>query len=618
MKNQKYTFLTLILVTGLAMIVADFLILLFFENTFSQLRFRLGIPALIFLALYCLILGQGARYFDHEYFTKLDGEHYLLWLKKIGAVPIKRIALNVITHAVFLGIVILNGKYLGIDPSIKSPLFLAALSFGMLVGTFVYVMGDGLVSSTLLAHNFTTYPQGYREGRQEAKAWIIPTAAILVTLGFTCSVTLLGIHRLGISLDAAKGNALSSIFIPLVVFFLCTFALALNLKRNTGSLYKTVVAQLENLSSEQKDLTKRISICSVDELGAIAGMVNSFCEHLGDGIRNIKVGQENLSSVGNQLEDNALIMADSIAKVSTAVKQVLVKTKGQMDSTNTSSRAVQRISEQIRSLEESIFTQTSSIREASVAVEEMVGNISSISSVTEKMAAQFKTVGEASDEGKRIQKESGNRIREIVEQSKTLQDANKIIANIAANTNFLAMNAAIEAAHAGVAGRGFAVVADEIRKLAQNSAAESRKIGAELKQITETIDRIVQDATVSENAFTEVSHRIDETGKLVAEVDNAIHEQKTGASEVMKSLRIMRDLTMKVEDGSKEMDQSSEEMVKEISALQNSAVEIETSMEETSDGIGIINVGAQEVSSLAAATHASIDKISGIANGFKV
>jgi methyl-accepting chemotaxis protein len=618
MKNKKYTFLALVIGTGLAMLAADFLILLYFENSFAQLRFRFGVPAFVFLILYCVILGRGARYFDHEYFTKLKGEQYLLWLKKIGAVPIKRIALNVITHAVFLGIVFLSGNYLGIAPSIKSPLFLAALSFGMLVGTFVYVMGDGLVSSTLLAHNFTVYPPGYHERRQEAKAWIIPMAAILVTLGFTCSVTLLGIHRLGISLDAVRGNGLSSIFIPLIVFFLCTFALALSLKRNTGALYKTVVTQLENLSSEQKDLTKRISICSVDELGSVAGMVNSFCEHLGGGIRNIKDGQEKLSLVGNQLEDNAVIMADSVARVSTAVKQVLIKTKGQMDSTNTSSREVKQISEQIKSLEESIFTQTSSITKASASVEEMISNISSIGSVTEKMAAQFKTVGEASEEGKRIQKESGDRIREIVEESQMLQEANKIISTIAANTNLLAMNAAIEAAHAGEAGKGFAVVADEIRKLAENSAAESRKIGAELKQITATIDRIVKDATVSENAFAEVSHRIDETGKLVVEVDNAIHEQKTGASEVIKALQVMRDLTMKVEDGSKEMNQSIEAMVKEISTLQNSAVEIETSMEETSEGFGIINVVAQEVSSLAAATHASIEKISGIAKSFEV
>ncbi|MCL1958811.1 MAG: hypothetical protein FWF68_04350 [Spirochaetes bacterium] len=105
MNNKRYTFLVLIIVTGLAMIAADFLILLFFENTFSQLRFRFGIPALIFLTLYCLVLGRGARYFDYTWFTKLDGEHYLLWLKKIGAVPIKRIALNVASHAVFLGIV---------------------------------------------------------------------------------------------------------------------------------------------------------------------------------------------------------------------------------------------------------------------------------------------------------------------------------------------------------------------------------------------------------------------------------------------------------------------------------------------------------------------------------
>ena len=188
--------MALIFFTGFAMLAADFLILLFFETPFSSLRFRLGIPALIFLALYCFVLGRGAGVFDHTYFTKLDGEQYLLWLKKIGSVPIKRITLNVVSHAAFLGIVF-SGGYLGIDPSIKSSLFLAALSFGMLVGTFVYVAGDGLVSKTLLAHNFTRYPLDCREKRQEAKSWIVPIAAILVTLCFTYSVTMLGLHKAG-------------------------------------------------------------------------------------------------------------------------------------------------------------------------------------------------------------------------------------------------------------------------------------------------------------------------------------------------------------------------------------------------------------------------------------
>jgi hypothetical protein len=203
MKNKKHTFMALIFLTGLAIPAADFLILIFFENMFSQLRFRLGIPALLFLAVYCFVLGRGAECFDHDYFLKLEGEQYLFWLKKIGSVPIKRIALSIVIHAVFLCIVFL-GNYLGIDPSIKGILFLATLSFGMMMGVFVYVFSDSLVSDTLLAHNFTGYPSGYRENRQEAKAWIIPLAGILVTLGFTCSVTLLGIHRGGVTLAALK------------------------------------------------------------------------------------------------------------------------------------------------------------------------------------------------------------------------------------------------------------------------------------------------------------------------------------------------------------------------------------------------------------------------------
>jgi methyl-accepting chemotaxis protein len=165
---------------------------------------------------------------------------------------------------------------------------------------------------------------------------------------------------------------------------------------------------------------------------------------------------------------------------------------------------------------------------------------------------------------------------------------------------------------------GFAVVADEIRKLAENSAAESRKINIELKQISATIDRIVKDASVSESAFTEVSRRINETEKLVFEVNNAIHEQKTGAGQVMEALRIMHDVTAQVNDGSHEISHNNEAMIREIDALKNSAGDVLANMEEMSGGIKNIKTGAKEVSTLAAATHSSIEKISGIANGFEV
>jgi methyl-accepting chemotaxis protein len=256
--------------------------------------------------------------------------------------------------------------------------------------------------------------------------------------------------------------------------------------------------------------------------------------------------------------------------------------------------------------------------QASAAVEEMIGNIGSIGGMTEKMAVQFKTVGDAATAGGAIQQESGVKINEIVEQSQALQEANRIIATIAAQTNLLAMNAAIEAAHAGDAGRGFSVVADEIRKLAETSSGESQKISAELKQIVETINHIVKNAKASEQSFTQVSARVSETGKLVQEVDNAIREQREGAAQVMEALKVMNDVTAQVSTGSKEMSAGNESMLRETSSLQTQTREIAGSVSEMAKEINAVNDGAREISRLALTNQEAIKSISKIVDSFEV
>jgi methyl-accepting chemotaxis protein len=611
--NKKSLFLILVLATGIAMLAADFGILIFFEHSLYHILPRLGLPGLAFVIIYTVILGRSSSCFSEKYFKDIKEDEYLARLKTIGAVPIKMIGLNVVLHALFLGIVFFKNEYLGIEPAIKGALFMSSVSFGMLVGTFIYVMSDGMVSHFLLSQNLAKYPRGLREKRQAIKACIVPLAVTVVSLVFAVGITLLGIN-----LGGEQGVSPFTVLVPILVFFFCVVTLASQLKKNTAALYTSVIEELENLSSEKKDLTRRISICSVDELGTIAGMVNVFCEQLGNGIRDIKDGQKGLAEAGTRLEENASGMAGDVTRISTVAENVLSKSQGQKESTSNSSQVIQKVTSQIKKLEESISIQTQSMAQASSAVEQMIGNIASITSVTEKMAAQFKTVGEAADDGNRLQKESEARILEIVQQSQSLQEANKIIATIAASTNLLAMNAAIEAAHAGDTGKGFSVVADEIRKLAENSSAESKKISTELKQIVKTINQIVQGSKESASAFYEVSHRVNETAKLVSEVDNAIHEQKTGAGQVMQALQVMNDVTSQVKDGSNEIIQGNEVMIHEIDTLKDSASEILTSMEEMSGDIKHINTGAHEVSGLAVNTQSSIQKISTIANGFTV
>ena len=562
MRNKKYNFLVLILGTGLAMLAADFMILLFFGSSFSQLRLRLGVPAIIFLVLYCFILGRGARYFDYNYFTKLDGEHYLLWLKKIGAVPIKRIALNLVTHAVFLGI-IFPGNYLGITPSIKGPLFLALLSFGMLVGTFIYVAGDGLVSSTLLTHNFTGYPSDYREKRQEAKVWIIPMAAVLVTLLFVCSVTMLSIFRVGGNLDALKGNALSSLLIPLIVFFICIFGLAFTLKKNTGASYTSVIAQLENLSSEQKDLTKRISICSVDELGTIAGMVNAFCEHLSGGIGTIKNKINGLNHTSFELSLNMSDTSAAVDQISSnldSMKNLMVKQENGAEEAGT---AVGVIKESIDSLKKMIEAQTESVNMSSSAIEEMTANIHSVTQTLIENSRNVSELTEASENGRTGLQLVAQEIQEIAKESEGLLEINLVMNSIASKTNLLSMNAAIEAAHAGEAGRGFAVVADEIRKLAESSGQQSKTTTAMLKKIKASIDNITKSSDDVLNRFGAIDSGVKTVSEHEQNILHAMEEQETGGKQVLESIGRLRDITISVMKGSENMDKSGETLVEE-------------------------------------------------------
>jgi methyl-accepting chemotaxis protein len=166
---------------------------------------------------------------------------------------------------------------------------------------------------------------------------------------------------------------------------------------------------------------------------------------------------------------------------------------------------MEAIAEGIAHLDKMIETQVSGNVEAAASIEQMVGNIASVTASVDKMVRRFGALMTAASDGKVKQEAVDARVKEIASQSELLLEANEVISGIASQTNLLAMNAAIEAAHAGEAGKGFSVVADEIRRLSETSAEQSRTIGAELARIQATIGEVVGASQDSEAAFAAVT-----------------------------------------------------------------------------------------------------------------
>lgn len=350
------------------------------------------------------------------------------------------------------------------------------------------------------------------------------------------------------------------------VFIILAMFLQLYMFKN---LDKMIVSQIKKLVNATNEIAKgnvdiSVEIDSKDEIGQLAKDFNNMILGIREQIKiveAIEIGDLTVKSIPRSDKDVMMLSLNKTLKnlnnllgnfniaaeqVNSGIYEVASTTQNIASGATEQAASVQELNESISKVMEEANENTSHVEEASEHVEQAVLKIKKSNEYMSEML------------------EAMNKIEVF---SAKISSITKLIDDIAFQTNILALNASIEAAHAGEAGKGFAVVADEVRNLAVKSGEAAKNTAQLTGDTVLAVKNGTQIASETASVLQDVSNKITAVGEIMLQIESGSYNQKTAIEHITFSTERISDVVQSNAASAEEASASADELSKQATLL---------------------------------------------------
>gem|GEM_PF-2901090 len=414
-------------------------------------------------------------------------------------------------------------------------LFLAlSLSLTFLISTFLYILFlQNLEKYTWdlpYSHEFRSL--SYLPRNLLVFFFTVFGAVLLLVISFNASMMSFGQNNLSRVNRALIVPVITGIFFAVADNFLLARGVYLRLsaiRDFTGGLAKG-------------DLTgERLPTMSRDEFGELIDSCNDTRSYLRTLAEGLKSAVSDARLTENSLSAAAGETGNALKAIREGAGDVDRSMKIMTEEVAEAGKLLNSLTGDIISVVAHIDEQAAMSEESTAALARMTASVNTINEVTRERLLASETLSAHSRKGSENLDTTLQAVSRIHQGINTIMEITELIGSVADQTNLLAMNAAIEAAHAGDAGRGFSVVADEIRKLAENTAENSRRINDAVGEIIKSIQKSADLGGDTASIFSSMADELDTLVSSLEEIESGVADLGTGAGEIMSSMTDLKE-----------------------------------------------------------------------------